>query len=137
MCLYESEYEVKVSFEDLDPMNIVWHGNYMRYMEQARCNMLEKLHYTYTDIKNDGYAYPVAKMKVKYIKPAEFGDTLIVKTMVMSLEPALDIKYIMYNKSTGEKIFEATTMQIALDINTRKTVYQPPENLIKAVKCGK
>ena len=56
MCLYESEYEVKVSFEDLDPMNIVWHGNYMRYMEQARCDMLEKLHYTYTDIKNDGYA---------------------------------------------------------------------------------
>lgn len=137
MCLYESEYEVKVSFEDLDPMDIVWHGNYMRYMEQARCDMLEKLHYTYTDMKNDGYAYPVAKMKVKYIKPAEFGDTLTVKTMVMSLEPALDIKYIMYNKSTGEKIFEATTMQIALDINTRKTVYQPPEKLIESVKCGK
>lgn len=137
MCLYESEYEVKVSFEDLDPMDIVWHGNYMRYMEQARCDMLEKLHYTYTDMKNDGYAYPVAKMKVKYIKPAQFGDTLTVKTMVMSLEPALDIKYIMYNKSTGEKIFEATTMQIALDINTRKTVYQPPEKLIESVKCGK
>ena len=134
MCLYESEYEVKVSFEDLDPMGIVWHGNYMRYMEQARCDMLEKLHYTYTDIKNDGYAYPVAKMKVKYIKPARFGDILTVKTMVMSVEPALDIKYIMYNKSTGEKIFEATTMQIALNINTLESVYQPPENLIKYIK---
>ena len=133
MCLYESEYEVKVSFEDLDPMNIVWHGNYMRYMEQARCDMLEKLHYTYMDIKNDGYAYPVAKMKVKYIKPAQYRDILIVKTMVMSVEPAFDIKYVMYKKSTGEKIFEATTMQIALNINTLETVYQPPENLVKAI----
>jgi hypothetical protein len=43
----------------------------------------------------------------------------------------------MYNKLTGEKIFEATTMQIALNINTLETVYQPPENLIKSIKCGK
>ena len=47
MSLYKSECEIKVSFEDLDPMNVVWHGNYMHFMEQARCDMFDKLNYTY------------------------------------------------------------------------------------------
>lgn len=133
MSLFQSEYEVKVSFEDLDPMNVVWHGNYMRYMEQARCNMLDKLNYTYMDMKADGYAYPVAKMKVKYIKPAEFGDVLTVKSEVISVEPSLDITYTIFNKKSGIKIFEASTMQIGININTRESIYTPPERLIQAI----
>ena len=135
MSLYNSEYEVKVSFEDLDPMNVVWHGNYIRYMEQARCNLLDKLHYTYIDMRNDGYIYPVAKMKVKYIKPAEFRDILNIKLDIISIEPTLDIKYTIYNKKTGDKIFEASTMQICVDINTKESIYTPPKHLIQAV-CG-
>ena len=134
MSLYQSEYEVKISFEDLDPMNIVWHGNYMRYMEQARCDMLDKLNYTYTDMRNDGYAYPVAKMNVKYIKPAEFGDILTVKSEIVSVEPSLDIKYVVFNKKTGEKIFEASTMQIGIDTQTRKSIYTPPVRLVQALE---
>lgn len=134
MSLYESEYELKVSFEDLDPMNIVWHGNYMRYMERARCNMHSKLGYTYMDMKDDGFAYPVAKMNVKYIKPAKFGDNLEVKLDLISIEPSLDIKYVIYNKMTNDKIFEASTMQICYDINKRESVYQAPERLVNAIK---
>ena len=134
MSLFQTEYELKVSFEDLDPMSIVWHGNYMRYMEQARCDLLEKIGYTYFDIKTDGYAYPVAKMKVKYIKPAFFRDILTIKTEVISIEPTLDIKYKIFNKKTGDKIFEAYTMQIAVDFEKKHSVYTPPKGLIEAVR---
>ncbi|MBQ7450410.1 acyl-CoA thioesterase [bacterium] len=133
MSLFQSEYKLKVSFEDLDPMNIVWHGNYMRYMEQARCNMLSELKYTYMDIKADGYAYPVAKMQVKYIKPAFFNDILTVKTEVISIEPTLDIKYTIFNQA-GDKIFSATTMQIAINTETKQSVYTPPNGLIQAMR---
>lgn len=134
MSLYCSEYELKVSFEDLDPMNIVWHGNYMHYLEQARCDMLEKLGYTYIDIQNDGVAYPVAKMSVKYIKPAHFMDVLLIKSEIISLEPSLDIKYKIFNKKSGEKIFEASTMQICFDIKEQKSVYTAPEGFFKAIE---
>ena len=134
MSLFESEYEIKISFEDLDPMNIVWHGNYIRYMEQARCDMLSKLNYTYIDLKNEGFIYPIAKMKVKYIKPAEFEDILLVKTEIVSIEPALNIKYAIFNKKTKEKIFKAETMQIAIDINSKKSVYVPPKGFVEAIK---
>ena len=134
MGLFESSYEIKVSFEDIDMMNIVWHGNYMRYLEQARCDLFDKLGYTYMDMKEDGFAYPVAKMKVKYIKPAEFNDALLIKSEIIALEPSLDIKYVIFNKKTEEKIFEAKTMQIAVDINSRKSLYTPPERLEEAIR---
>ncbi len=134
MSLFQSEYEIKVSFEDLDPMNVVWHGNYMRYMEQARCDLFSKLNYTYINMKEDGFLYPVAKMKVKYIKPAEFQDELTIKTELISIDPALDIKYSIFNKKTGEKIFEASTLQIGVDIKTKETLYTPPKRLSDAIK---
>lgn len=135
MGLYQSEYEVKVSFEDLDPMNVVWHGNYIRYMERARCDLLDKLNYTYMDMKADGYAYPIAKMKTKYIRPAEFGDVLTIKLDIISIEPALNIKYTIFNKKTGGKIFLASTMQIGINIRTKESIYTPPQRLMQAI-CG-
>lgn len=133
MSLYSSEYELKVSFEDLDLMNIVWHGNYMRYLEQARCDMFSKLGYTYMDMKDDGFVYPVAKMSVKYIKPAQFMDILLVKSEIISIEPSLDIKYKIFNKITNEKIFEGSTMQICYDLHKKQSVYSAPECLSKSI----
>ena len=134
MSLFKSTYEVKVSFEDLDPMNIVWHGNYMRYMEQARCDLLDKLNYTYNDMKADGIAYPVAKMKVKYIKPAEFEDILLIESELISVEPSLDIEYTIYNKITGDKIFEGFTMQIGIDAETKNSTYTAPKRFLQAIE---
>ncbi|MBR6098604.1 acyl-CoA thioesterase [bacterium] len=134
MSLFQSEYEVKVPFEDLDPMNVVWHGNYMRYMEQARCDMLSKLKYNYNNMRHDGYFYPIAKMDVKYIKSATFEDILVIKTELISIEPAINIKYSISNKQTGEKIFEGSTMQIGIDMNTKESLYVPPQGLVDAVK---
>ena len=134
MSLFKSEYEFKISFEDLDPMWVVWHGNYIRYMEQARCDMLSKLNYTYTDMHKDNYAYPIAKMKVKYVKPAKFDEVLVMKSELLSVEPTMEIKYKLFNKETGEKLFEAKTMQIAIDTNLKQSVYKAPKGLINAIK---
>ena len=137
MSLFEAEYELKVSFEDIDMMGVVWHGNYIRYMEQARCDLFSKLNYTYLDMKRDNYAYPVAKMDIKYIKPARLNDTLVVKTQIVEIEPALIIKYSIYNKATKDKIFSATTMQIAVDIKTMISTYAPNKKFLKALKEAK
>ncbi len=128
MYIISSIYKLTVSFEDLDPMNVVWHGNYIRYMEQARCDLFSKLNYTYVDMKNDGIMYPIAKMYTKYIKPAQFGDNLSVETFILNIEPTLDIKYKIFKNN--EKIFEAKTMQIAVDIKTKESIYKAPERFL-------
>ncbi len=134
MSLYQTEYELKVSFEELDPMNVVWNGNYMRYLERARVDLFGKLKYSYFQMHEDGIAYPLAKLNAKYIKPALFEDILTVKTEILSIEPTLDLKYTIYNKNTGDKIFTATTMQIAINAKTRESIFTAPENLKKAIE---
>lgn len=127
-----SETKIKVAFFDLDPMNIVWHGNYVKYLEQARCDFFDKLNYNYTDMYNDGVMYPIAKMDFKFIKSAKFGEELTVKCTLKELEPAIIIKYEIY--SGMDKILTATTMQMEVSVKTGETLYEAPQRLRKA--CG-
>ena len=91
--LYQAETILNVEFYDLDPMNVVWHGNYVKYLEAARCDMLNKLGYNYMDMRNDGFAYPVATMEMKYIKPCVFNQELRVVSTIEEIDPSLIIKY--------------------------------------------
>ena len=135
--LYQAEPNLNVEFYDLDPMNVVWHGNYVKYLEAARCDMLNKLGYNYIDMRNDGFAYPVATIDMKYIKPCVFNQELKVVSSIEEIEPSLIIKYTIFDNKTGEKLFKAKTMQICVNINTKESVYEAPENLKKKLACCK
>ena len=49
-----TEITLTIPFYDLDPLEIVWHGNYARYFEQARCALLDKIGYNYNAMKESG-----------------------------------------------------------------------------------
>lgn len=124
--------EIRIPFYDVDPMQVVWHGNYVKYLEVARCDFFRKLKYTYDDMKNDGIMYPIAKMDMKYIKSAKFDEEIMVECILQELEPAIIIKYNIY--LNNEKIFKANTMQIGVNFNTGETLYNAPEKLVKAIE---
>ena len=125
---------LEVEFYDLDPMNVVWHGNYIKYLEAARCDMLSKIGYTYDDMKNDNSAYPVATMELKYIKPACFKQKLLIETTLESVEPAMIINYLIKDKLTGEKLFKAKSMQIRVDTVTKESLYTAHENFLRKIE---
>ena len=113
--LFETETKLTVQFYDLDPLNVVWHGNYVKYLETARCDLLDKLGYDYEDMKRDNVAYPVATMDLKFIKPCVFNQKLKIITSVEEIEPSLIMKYTIYDAETGDKLFKARSMQICID----------------------
>ncbi len=127
-------YETKIEFYDLDPMNVVWHGNYIKYLEAARCDMLSKIGYTYSDMRDDGCAYPIAKMDMKYIKPLEFQQKIKVICTLETIEPSLEIKYIIEDATTGEKLFQAKSMQIRVNINTKESMYNAPKRFLTQIE---
>lgn len=129
-----AETLIEVPFYDLDPMNVVWHGNYIKYLEVARCDLLAKIGYTYDNMKTDGFAYPVATMDLKFIKPSVFLQKLKIKTTIEDVEPALNIKYEIFDAETNEKIFKAKSMQICVDTKTRESIYSAPENFLKKLR---
>lgn len=126
MTIFKAETTIKVPFYDNDPMGVVWHGNYVKYLEIARCDALSKIGYDYVDMKNDGVMYPIAKLDMKYIKPSTFAQNLRVLTVIEELEPSLIIKYEIFDEN-GDKIFKAKSMQICVDIKTKQSVYVAPQ----------
>lgn len=132
---FESETYITVQFYDLDPMNVVWHGNYIKYMETARCELLSKIGYDYDDMRKDGIAYPVATMDLKFIKPCQFNQKLKVLTSVEEIEPCLIIKYLILDVESGEKLFKAKTMQICVDMVTKESLYSAPNCLKEKLAC--
>ena len=71
-CYLENDYYIKPSFYDLDPMGVVWHGNYIKFMEQAREAMLEIIDYNYDIMTAKGVMWPIVKLEIKYINSYSF-----------------------------------------------------------------
>lgn len=126
MAIFKAETTINVPFYDNDPMGVVWHGNYVKYLEIARCDTLAKIGYDYMDMKNDGVMYPIAKLDMKYIKPSKFAQNLRIVTVIEELEPSLIIKYEIFDEK-GEKIFKGKSMQICVNIETKQSVYVAPQ----------
>lgn len=123
----EKEIEITVPFYDLDPMRVVWHGNYVKYMERGRCALLADCAMTYNDMERLGFAFPVVIMRVKYVKPAVFGQNIIVKTIHVPNENFLVFKYEILDAETRSKLCVAETKQMGVDIKTRESCFQLPE----------
>lgn len=120
------EISLSPAFHDLDPMNIVWHGHYAKYLEIARCALLAKFNYDYPQMRESGYAWPIIDMQLKYIKPAHFGQQLLIRAEITEWENRLKIKYLIKDALTGHKINQAHTIQAAVDIGTGEMQYLCP-----------
>lgn len=129
MSIFKSEITIKVPFYDNDPMGIVWHGNYIKYLEVARCDMFDKIGYNYIDMNDDGLTYPLAKMDLKFINPATFNQELKIVTTLEELEPAIVIKYVISDLKTEKKIFKAKSLQIRVNISNGQSEYLAPQRL--------
>jgi len=124
----------KVAFFDVDSMEVMWHGNYVKYLEMARCELLDKLGYNYIAMKKDGYAFPIVKLDVKYVRPAFFNDTIKVKTTLSECETFLKFHYLIENEKS-EKLSEANTAQAVIDMRSLQTCFEMPEALKKAIEA--
>lgn len=124
----------KVAFFDVDSMEVMWHGNYVKYLEMARCELLDKLGYNYIAMKKDGYAFPIVKLDVKYVRPAFFNDVIKVTTTLSECETFLKFHYLIENER-GEKLSEANTAQAVIDMKSLQTYFEMPEALKKVIEA--
>lgn len=120
------EIEVMPAFHDLDPMEIVWHGHYVKYLELARCALLSKFDYDYPQMRDSGYAWPIVDMRLKYVRPVVFGQKLRVCAEIVEWENRLKIEYRVCDAETGEKLNQAYTIQVAVDMRNREMQYVSP-----------
>lgn len=123
---WTTEIALKVQFYDLDPMDIVWHGNYVKYMEQARCALLDSIGYNYSEMQDSGYAWPVIDLHLRYVHPATFGQHINIRASIVEWENRLKIDYLISDLASGQRLTKGTTTQVAVDIATREMCFASP-----------
>jgi acyl-CoA thioester hydrolase len=126
-----AEIDIQVQFFDLDPMEIVWHGNYVKYLEVVRCALFDKIGYNYVEMKNSGYAWPIIDMQLRYVGPAVFRQNLRLRAEIVEWENRLKINYLISDALTGKRINRASTTQVAVDIATGEMCFVSPPALLQ------
>lgn len=128
---FSHQIELSPAFHDLDPMEVVWHGHYLKYMELARCALLQRYDYDYPQMRESGYAWPVVDLRSKYVRSARFGQKLRVRATIVEWEFRLKIEYAISDALTDEVLIRAHTVQVAVDMRNGEMCFSSPPVLLQ------
>jgi acyl-CoA thioester hydrolase len=116
-------------FYDLDPMNVVWHGNYPKYFELARTALFSRIGYGYDAMLESGFAWPVIDMHVRYYRPLRLGRWVDITASITDWENRLKVVYLARDSESGAKTTKGHTVQVAVDVKTESMLWQTPDVL--------
>lgn len=126
-----AEAEATAQFYDLDPMNVVWHGNYARFFELARCAVLKKIDYDYEMMEVSGYAWPVIDMHIRYVQSITMNQNIVIQADIVEYEFRLKIVYEIRDKETNKRLCKGHTEQVAVNWKTKEMELESPPILLE------
>lgn len=129
--MIEAEVVIEIPFHDVDVMRVAWHGHYAKYMEIARCELLEKIDYNCPQMEDSGYAWPVIDMRVRYAQPLRFQQKVKVTASLVEWENRLKINYLIADAESGQRLTKAYTVQVAVDVASGEMLYASPDILFR------
>lgn len=107
-----------VNYYETDAMRITHHSNYIRFMEEARTDYLERLGMGYDKMEADGLVSPVISVECKYLKTTTYADDIQIYLYVEQ-HTALKLVFGYVMKVRGEVVFTATSTHCFMDANHR------------------
>ena len=124
--MIDTEVEIEVPFHDVDALGVVWHGHYVKYLEIARCALLDRIDYNYPQMKASGYAWPVIDMRIRYPRPLYFRQRIRVRAKLEEWEMRLKVGYLIEDAESGQRLTRAYTVQVALDMESGEMLFASP-----------
>lgn len=118
--------EATPQFYDLDPMNIVWHGNYPRFLELGRMAVMTKIGYGYHEMVESGFAWPIIDLRMRYARPMRLSQPVKITAGIVEWENTLRITYMIQDAVSGERVMRASSSQVAIDLKTDKMLWVAP-----------
>lgn len=119
-------WPVRVYYEDTDGGGVVYHANYLKFMERARTEWLRHLGFDQTALRDDaGILFVVREIRMKFRKPAVFNDALQVQTELTGVgRSLLEFKQIILRE--GDAMTEAAVEVVCVDAQRFKPIAIPP-----------
>lgn len=120
--------DIRIYYHDTDAGGVVYYGNYLQYLEEARTEFLEKKGMSVAMFLERGLMYAVRKCNVTYKSPARYGDTIVCDAKLLKVTAAqLIFEQKIHHKQTGQLMVEAEVILACLSKDFKPT--QIPEDL--------
>lgn len=130
--LSEFSWPIRVYYEDTDSGGVVYHSNYLNFMERARTEWLRLLRLEQDDIINKyGIIFVVRSLSIDYLKPALFNDALLVKSTIQKLTKASIIFQQTIIRESDEQVLASATVKVVSLSTTEKRPVAVPEAVYK------
>jgi acyl-CoA thioester hydrolase len=124
---------VNVAFHDVDLAAVVWHGHYLKYLENARWALMDSLDFGVPAMLSSGYSWPIVELHVKYVKAARFGDHLQVRASLAEWANRIVINYLVTDLTTDERVARAQTVQVAVEMPSGTLQFVTPQVLLQRI----
>ena len=120
-------YKRKINYYETDKMGVVHHSNYIRFLEETRCNWMEQLGMPFESFEAQGLTIPVLGVNIEYKHHVSFGDTILIHPYIQEYSGVrLVVGYDVTDERTGKTVIVAETKHCFTNANLR------PVNLKKA-----
>lgn len=126
--------KIRVEFFDVDSMDVAYHGNYVKYLEIARCNLLDKIGYGYNEMRATNFVFPVTTLNVKYVRSLKFEQEAVVTATLIEWENRMRIKYVIRDMD-GNIVTKAETTQMAVKVPEMESLFVCPECFTSKVEA--
>jgi acyl-CoA thioester hydrolase len=122
-----AEKDFEVRFSEVDSMNIVWHGSYPLYFEDAREAFGAKYGLGYMTIFSNGYFAPLVELSFKYKKPLVYESKPAVRITYVPTESAkIVFDYEIFDRADGSVVATGRSVQVFMD-SEYQLVWDNPE----------
>lgn len=96
-------YEHRARYYETDQMGIIHHSNYVKWMEEARMDLMDQMGLSYKQMEQMEIISPVLSIEVNYRSMVHFDDTVVIETKLTKYNGIkMEVEYTMYDKETGE-----------------------------------
>lgn len=120
--MFTSKTEVDVRYAETDQMGIVYHANYLVWMEIGRTKLIEDLGFSYASMEEQGVLSPVIDLNVEYKKPLKYGQKASIHTWVQEYSGVKVVYgYEMYTPA-GELAIRAVSSHVCVKKDTFRPI---------------
>ena len=120
----QHQFDVRVYYEDTDCMGVVYHANYLRYLERARTELVDATGTTVRQWADRGYIFPIYSVQIFFKAPATLGDSLRVITKAHRFSAFRAVfEQVVERPADGKVIVEAKVEVVCTTLDGRLREY--------------
>lgn len=111
---------IEVRYNETDQMGVVYHSNYLIWLDMSRTKFFKDLGFNYAEIEKQGIIFPVREVNIQYYSSCRYGEEITVETKVKKFTNIKTIYEHILKNNEGELKAKADSTVVCVDKNTFK-----------------